>query len=349
MKIIEEMGLSFDDVLLVPQKSTINSRFSGEIDLTAELVPNVRIKYPIISSNMNSVTELKMANAMYDVGGLGIIHRFMPIEKQIEMLNQVNGPIILCIGVGKEEYRRFEKVLNEVNIDAVMIDIAHGHSKVMFDQIEAIRKVCSIPIIAGTTATYQGAYDLLEAGVSCIRCGVGGGSICTTRIQTGCGVPMITALMETKRAIDDFCNKHNPEFRPTQISDGGLKNSGDIVKAFASGADAVIVGNLLASTEETPGEIIRTKNGSVKVYAGMASFSVQKSWKGEAKSVEGETLYLPLKGPVKLVFEELLGGVLSGFSYQNARNIKEIQENAEFIKITSSGYAESLPHGQFRK
>ena len=273
MKILEHMGLSFDDVLLVPQKSSISSRFSGEINLTTTLVPKINLKYPIISSNMDTVTENAMSEEMCRLGGLGIIHRFLSIEKQKELLLKIFSPKILCIGVGKEEYVRFQNICSNVQISAILIDVAHGHSDVMLKQIERIKSISDIPIIAGNVATYHGVFDLLNAGVYSVKCGVGPGSLCSTRIQTGCGVPQLTAIMEAKRALDDFCLHKQLDFKPTIIADGGIRNSGDCVKSFAAGADAIMIGNLFAATDETPGELIRSNGKVVKVYRGMACYS----------------------------------------------------------------------------
>lgn len=726
MKILDSVGLSFDDVLLVPQKSTISSRFSGEIDLTTMLVPGISLNYPIISANMDTVTEDSMTVEMENLGGLGIIHRFLKIEDHVELLKKINSNRVLCIGVGKEEFLRFKTIFELVPINAVLIDIAHGHSEVMLKQIKRVREISEIPIIAGNVATYDGVLELLEAGVSSVKAGVGPGcfvagtkilmangsyvniedirigdkviggdgkpanvvgtknsgirkvisyrhaqfpercyctpdhkhfigdlsstswetvqsrgyakildkqsktipkkskfkwesienfdratllfprnisfnlqenfsisikkrcggnwktgsfykedailtpnydigyifgtflgdgnadcaefkgshsgsvhwyfgkgekdianklsisikkifgkdvvikdkdniievvfyykpladfllsfgkksnkhlpkdllvshteylqglydgfidsdgnvepygrvcfkntsrelieqfgiisyilhgflpsffredgsagglkgvknedckpsfrarngtlgvarltkdyqvverleyedcglcletfdievdnkdhsfiannvivhnSLCTTRIQTGCGVPQLTAIIEARRALEDFCANKALPFKPTIIADGGIRYSGDSVKSFAAGADAVMVGNLFAGTDEAPGEKIRTKKGIEKKYRGMASKDAQENWKGYASSIEGEMTFLPYKGPVKYVFEELITGILSGMSYQNAKTLAELRENAEFIQITSAGYKESLPHG----
>lgn len=294
---------------------------------------------------MDTVTEEDMAKEMNNLGGLGIIHRFLSVEQHKRLLLNIPSPKVVCIGVGKEEFARFQEIISGTQIIAVLIDIAHGHSEVMAKQINRIKSVSNMPIIAGNVATYDGALDLLNAGVSSIKCGVGPGSLCTTRIQTGCGVPQLTAVMEVRRAVEDFCSGKGLNFKPTIIADGGIRYSGDIVKSFAAGADAVMIGNLFAGTEEAPGERVRTKKGIEKKYRGMASKDAQENWKGYASSIEGEMTFLPYKGQVKYVFEELITGILSGMSYQDAKTLTELRENAEFIQITSAGYKESLPHG----
>lgn len=352
----EDTGLSFDDVLLVPRRSTINSRFDGEIDLSVELVPGVTLKYPIVSANMDTVTESDMANEMHRLGALGVVHRFLPVERHWDILCGVSGPRVLCVGVGQNELNRLSyfwgkhKRTKGQPPEAVLIDIAHGHSNVMLEQLRKIREIDEVvPIIAGNVATYEGVLDLLEAGATSVKVGVGGGSLCVTRIQTGCGVPQLTAIIDSKRAIDEFCARRNPSFRPTLIADGGIRNSGDMVKSFAAGANAVMIGNLFAATEEAPGEMIRTKTGIVKKYRGMASKDAQESWKGFATSVEGEMTFISFKGLVRNVFQELMTGVLSGMSYQDAHNVRELQENAVFIRQTAAGYRESQPHALLKE
>jgi len=354
-KILEDYGLSIDDVLLIPRKSTIASRFNGEIDLSVEIVPNLKLKYPLISSNMDTITEKDMANEMASLGGLGIIHRFLKIEDHFNMMieNRMRGRV-LCVGVGEEGFDRFMYFWNRNklgDIEAVLIDIAHGHSNVMLKHIERIKNMApELPIIAGNTATYEGTYELLMAGVECCKVGVGNGGLCSTRIHTGNGVPQITTLMEARRAVEDYSSSHKPLFKPTIICDGGVKNSGDIIKVLAAGADVVMSGALFAGTKEACGETSKLRTGEVvKCYRGMSSFSCQQNWKGSAKSVEGEETYVPYKGPVKDVFDSLIGGMLSGMSYQDAHNIKELQDNAVFIKQTSAGFMESQPHVLYRK
>lgn len=343
MKILTEVGLSLDDVLLIPRKSSIKSRFDGEIDLSIELIPGMKIKYPIVSSNMESITEEAMALEIEMLGGLGIIHRFMDQEKQLKQLQNLKYKIC-CIGVGEKEFERLRYINENIKLDGILIDIAHGHCELMLEQIKRIKNYCGLNIIAGNTATYEGTYDLLKAGVQSIKASVGSGSICSTRIQTGNGVPLITTLIESRKAIEDFYNNEKPEFKPTLLADGGIKNSGDYVKSLCAGADGAIMGSVFAGTFEAPGPIINGK----KRYSGMASREAQVNWKGFAQAVEGETVYIPYKGFVKDVFNNFLAGVFSGFSYQDAHNIKELQENAVFIRQTGAGYRESIPHATLK-
>lgn len=346
MRILEEVGLTFDDALMVPRLSEIGSRYSGEIDISTELFPIYAnhdhvpgsLRYPIISANMDSVTESQMALAMSDLGGLGIIHRFCNVEQHCKELAGLNFRQVACIGVANNDLDRLEAL--RPHFSAVLIDIAHGHCRAMIDQIHAVKKMYpDMPIIAGNVATKQGVVDLITAGADCIKVGVGCGSLCSTRINTGCGVPQLTAIVWAKEVTSSVN-------RPvTIIADGGIRNSGDIMKAIAAGADAVMVGSLFAGTEEAPGRI-RTENGILyKVYRGMASREAQEDWKGFAKSIEGESTRVPYKGKAEAIFSDLTSSMLSSMSYMNARNIQELRENTLFIRQTVAGLRESLPHG----
>lgn len=710
IRIKKEMDLTFDDVILEPRKSSINSRFNGEMDLSVEILPNVKIKYPIISANMDTITEAEMANTINRLGGLGIIHRFLPIDVQVSQIEKIVGHKILCLGVLEDE--RLDLLKEDHKFDGVLIDIAHGHSNVMINQIERIRKISAdIPIIAGNVATAQGAQELVEAGANCIKVGVGPGcfaagtrilmsngtyknieeiqigdsiisglgkptvvvgtqctgikevikvrhtqnangtvctpdhrfwcgdlntisestltsagyarhldklakvtpkqskykwkqikdfqqdvallpnriefelpadfdkkisyrnnehirltpdyelgylfgfflgdgntsctinkkngnksghitfypsleekhivekldnicwnmfgkhllrkeakgcynlvlylkpladlldtfgkkqhkhlppeflvdnlqylrglweglqdsdgidsdrvgfkntskqltelyffltfyltgkyptlefqpataggldcninncndsilsricpsylkrqtkdfqvvkileitelkmqlpvydievecdshsfiadnaivhnSLCTTRLKTGCGVPQLSAIVEVEQAIRGCA---------TVIADGGIRQSGDIVKALAAGADAVMIGRLFSATDEAPGKIVDIPNqGKFKVYRGMASRAAQEDWKGKSTSIEGETTLVSYRGSVEPIFNDLINGVKSGMSYQDAHNITELRENAIFHKQSSSGVLEAKPHALFKK
>jgi len=349
---VDKMGLSFDDVLLVPHRLTFSSRFNGKIDLSTQILPNIQLVYPLVSANMDTVTEFRMASAMRAMGGLGIIHRFMPMDQQYEFLQVLEGPKVLCVGVGRED--RLANAKEYITPDAILIDVAHGHSNAVLERIQMSKELYpDTPVIAGNVATKIGVLDLLNAGADCVKVGVGPGSLCTTRVKTGCGVPQLTAIMDAKEAIEQWHvdqirskNIDELDWVPTIIADGGIKNSGDIIKALAAGANAVMIGSLFAGTDEAPGRIINFPGrGKMKEYRGMASQEAQESWKGRATSVEGELTYLPYKGAVKDVFEDLVNGMLSGMSYQDAMDIAELQENASFIQMTSAGYKESLPHG----
>jgi len=341
MQLLDVAGLTFDDVLLVPRCSGFTSRFNGDIDLSTKITRTIQLKYPILSANMDTVTERTMAAAMRDLGCLGIIHRFMNVYAQIDQLEGLR-PCIACIGVGHSSRERLEILTHDLNLDTVLIDIAHGHCTAMIEQIKWVKSTYpSMDVIAGNIATYEAAIDLINAGADALKVGVGPGSLCTTRIRTGIGIPQLTAIDECSRATYEV---NQPVFL---IADGGIRNSGDIVKALAAGADAVMLGNLFAGTDETPGEVFTRGNPPIKfkTYRGMASRKAQESWKGYATSIEGEMIDVPYKGPIKGVFEDLIAGILSGMSYQGAHDLAELRRNHHFIRQTVNGYRESTPHG----
>lgn len=275
---------------------------------------------------MDSITEVEMSSCMNKLGGLGIIHRFMKIKDHISQLIELGtGPVVVCIGVGTEELRRLEEAL-KIGVDAVLIDIAHGHSTAMIEQIKEVKKLCNLPIIAGNIGTERAAVDLINAGADCLKVGIGPGTVCRTRHNTGVGVPQLTAIKNVASIIDQVN-------RPVSlIADGGIRYPGDIIKALAVGADAVMVGSIFSGTDETPGQIMRTNGSLFKTYRGLASREAQLSWKGEATSIEGESITVPYKGSVETIFRDTINNILSGFSYLNARNIRELQENATFIR-----------------
>lgn len=343
LRVLSQKGYAFDDLLLVPKKTTFASRFSGAIDLTTHLVSGVTLKFPIVSANMDTVTGATMASEMYRLGGLGITHRFLQPEQHRAELEKVKGPRIACVGLGEAGLERF-RLLADIS-DGVLIDVAHGHSDYTLEQIGKLKQIKQVPVMAGNVATYEGAKDLVQAGADCIKVGVGPGSVCSTRLVAGCGVPQLTAIHEARRAVDEAQQNHSRKSPITLIADGGIRFSGDIVKALAAGADAVMIGGLFSGTEETPGKLSEKNNGLVKRYRGMASLEAQEVWKGEYSSVEGESKDVPYRGPVEKTFMRLIHGVLSGFSYQNAKTIKELQETATFIEVSHAGVIEGKPHG----
>ncbi|MCB9026397.1 MAG: guanosine monophosphate reductase [Bdellovibrionaceae bacterium] len=331
-------GLTYDDVLIIPSKSDVRSR--KDPDLSTRLTKNIRIAKPFISSNMDTITEYEMASAMDELGCLGILHRFMPIEeqvKQVEMLkNKGLKNISASIGVNQDFQERAHAIV-EAGVNVITIDIAHGHSVQMLETMKWLKdSFPDVELIVGNVATPEGVEDLCEAGASAIKVGIGPGSMCTTRIITGCGLPQMTAVA--------LCAQVAREKGVPIIADGGIKTSGDIVKALAAGADTVMLGSILAGVLETPGEV---RNGK-KQYRGMASKAAQVSWRGgvpEGMAPEGESTYVPVKGHLSHVINELAGGLRSGMSYINASNIEEISAKAQFIEMTSAGSFESRAHG----
>lgn len=338
-------AISFDDVLLKPEYGTVYSR--KDISTFTRLVSGKFISVPIISANMDTVTEATMANKLSQIGAIGAIHRFMTVEEQLNQLQSVTkGYKIFSVGVKQNTLNDVLLAYDRFGADLiVLIDIAHGHSERVVDLISNIRKVNSdISIIAGNVATYEGAFDLATAGANGIKIGVGPGAACSTRSVTGCGVPQLTAIIEGCRALDDFTRNNPQAVRPTLIADGGIKTSGDIVKALAAGADSVMIGSLLAGTDEAPGEVITLNNKEFKTYRGMASRSAQKTI-GVERTPEGVEALVPCKGSVSSVIQTLIDGVRSGMSYLNCYSIDELHEKPiDFIRITQAGKHESHTH-----
>lgn len=333
-------GLTYDDVLLVPQYSDIESR--SEVSLATELGRGVDLKLPIISSPMDTVSETDMAGDLGDLGGLSIIHRYNSIEEQAGMIASLGGEVLVGAAVGiAGDYIDRAIACVEAGAKVICIDVAHGHHILMKKAIKKIRKAVGkkIHIMAGNVATLEGFNDLADWGADSIRCNIGGGSICTTRVQTGHGVPGLETIFQ--------CSKSDRNAKI--IADGGIKNSGDIVKALAAGADAVMLGSLLAGTSESPGRTFKDADGKLrKVYRGMASAEAQKDWRGRVSSQEGVSSSVPWRGPVGDVIEGLERGIRSGLSYSGARSVKELQAKAQWLQQSNASTTESSAHIRLR-
>jgi|TARA_R110000824_G_scaffold401474_2_gene612284 IMP dehydrogenase len=335
--------VSYDDILLSPQYSNIKSR--TDINIGNGLGGRDHFSLPIIASPMDTISGIAMAHAMYDAGGLCIFHRYSAIKKQA---SQVTGAIrgrgamspAAAIGV-TGEYLDRARALYDAGAHILCIDVAHGHHNLMKNALQELRKVFgnTVHIMAGNVATLEGFVDVATWGADSVRVGVGGGSICSTRIQTGHGIPTLESIIATRVA------KHGGRFKNVKvIADGGIKSSGDIVKALACGADFVMVGSLLAGSDECPGEIIETREGKFKAYRGMASKDAQLEWRGKTASLEGVSTVVPYRGPVADILTELDRGIRSGLSYSGARSIRELQEKAQFVIQSPAGQAESSTH-----
>lgn len=342
-------ALSFDDVLLVPQHNTIVSR--KDVDTSTKLSKHLTLKIPVISSCMDTVTGPAMAIAMWKAGGLGILHRYNTIPAQCQMFREVRAAAADCsIAVGiSGDYKDRTKSLAELGATNFCFDVAHGDCDMMEDAIKWLRTELGkdYTIIAGNVATGIGAMRLIDAGANAIRVGIGGGSLCTTRIMTGHGVPTLQSVMECYDYL--FYHRYNLRNDVCLIADGGIKNSGDIAKSIAAGAGAVILGQLLAGTDEAPGDVIEISGKFYKKYRGMSSFGAQADWRPDKKKEivpEGEDTILPYKGGVEEMLYQLVGGLRSGMTYSNASTLKDLKKNAEFVHITSAGWAESKPHAK---
>lgn len=341
------VALSYDDVLLVPQYSNIDSR--KEVDLSTQITPNIKLTLPLISINMSDVTGVEMAIKLGELGGLGFLPRFVSPEIQADMVKKVKkatGMAAAAIGIKEGELKRAE-LLVKAGVDALTIDIAHGHMQKALDLTSTLKKLYGkqIDIISGVIATYEGACDLFKAGADSVRVGVGPGTICITRIVAGVGVPQITAVMEASRAAR--------KYKKTVLCDGGTKNTGDIIKGLAAGASAVVIGSQFAGCKETPGKVV-IKNGiTYKSYNASTSKTEKnnhvKNLKGVDKSyithIEGVESLVPYKGPVKDIITIMDANLRAGLSYSGSRNINELWEKAKFVRVTPMGVAENQPHG----
>lgn len=346
------LGLTYDDVLLLPDASDV---IPSEVDTSARLTRNISLRIPLVSSPMDTVTESEMAIAMAKAGGIGIIHRNLPVDEQVTHVKLVKGVGLAgaAVGVGDDGFAR-AKALIAAGVDVVVVDTAHGHHRGVLEAIARIKKYSpSTEIIGGNVATRAGAQALINAGADAVKVGVGPGSICTTRVVTGVGVPQITAIMEASKA----CGKAGIPL----IADGGLQYSGDIVKALVAGADTVMLGSLLAGCDESPGELVEIDGRKYKAYRGMGSLSAMQTRGGKKsyskdrymqddvlsedklvpEGIEGKVAY---RGPLAQVAHQLIGGLRLGMGYAGAPDIAYLRREGRLIQITSAGLQESHPH-----
>ena len=341
-------ALTFDDVTLAPNFSEI---LPSEVNTSSNLSKYLSIKIPILSSAMDTVTESSMAIAMAKAGGIGIIHRNLKISEQIKEIRKVKLKKLFvgaAVGASENEYKRVEKILKE-NLDIIVIDTAHGHTKKVGDIIKKIKKLRpkKTAICAGNIATAEAAKFLIKLGVDIIKVGIGPGSICTTRLVAGIGVPQLSAIMNVKKGI----GKNKIKL----IADGGIKFSGDIAKALAAGADAVMIGSLFAGTDQAPGRIIKKHGDTYKYFRGMGSIGAmnkgsadryfQSKQKDTSKYVaEGVEGYIKYKGTVDKIIYSLVGGLKSSMGYMGAKKVVDLRKKPKFLKITKAGFYESMVH-----
>ena len=340
-------ALTFDDVLMLPRFSSI---LPSNTNISLKLTNNIKLKVPFLSSAMDTVTESNMAIAMAQEGGIGVIHRNLNIQKQSSEVKKVKNKKLLvgaAVGTNKEDFER-AKALIDSGADLIVIDTAHGHSKKVLKTLSKLKKIKSkIPFCVGNIATGEAAKKLYNSGADIIKVGIGPGSICTTRMVAGIGVPQISAIMDVKKAL----NKKNIKI----ISDGGIKFSGDIAKALAAGADAIMMGSIFAGTDESPGKKFKSGGKTFKQYRGMGSIGAmsagsanryfQSNFKDKSKFVpEGVEGRVEYKGKVSKIIYQLQGGLRSSMGYIGAKSLKEINKKAKFVKITKAGFYESMVH-----
>jgi IMP dehydrogenase len=341
-------ALTFDDVTMTPKYSEV---LPSEVDTSINLSKNLILKIPLLSSAMDTVTESKMAIAIAKAGGIGIIHRNLDIKEQISEIKKVKAKKLLvgaAVGAGPLELKRADAILKE-KVDLIVVDTAHGHSKKVAEIIKKIKrkKDKKTSLCAGNIATSEAAKFLIKLGVDVIKVGIGPGSICTTRLVAGIGMPQLSAILEVKKGIK---NK-----KVKLISDGGIKYSGDIAKALAAGADAVMIGSLFAGTSEAPGKLIKKKGKLYKNFRGMGSVGAmnkgsadryfQKKQRDTSKYVpEGVEGLVKFKGDVKNIIYKLVGGLKSSMGYLGSKRVISLRNKPNFIKITKAGFYESMVH-----
>jgi len=345
-----KVGLTFDDVQILPTFSRVSSR--SLVDLTSNFTQNKIIKLPFVSAPMKTVSGYQMLKTLNDLGGVGILHRFMTIDEQNDIVKKLKDDsvsiIAVSIGVNGDCIERaLDSIRNGANV--ILIDVAHGATKLVQNVVNTLKKEIpsNVDIIAGNVATYEETLYLLEIGVDAVRVGIGGGSLCETRIRTGIGVPQLTAIDEAVRAKKYFMS-NNKDKNPTIIADGGIRYIGDIAKAIGCGADTVMMGSMFAGTDETPGDIqhigVQPNVRIVKKFYGSASLESKENNNQEKRHIEGNSTYVEYKGTVKTIIEQLSDGLRSSMSYTDSLNINEFQTNCSFIRTTPSSIKEAYPH-----
>ena len=340
-------SLTFDDVLLIPRYSDI---LPSETNISLNLSKKIILKVPFLSSAMDTVTESKMATAIAKAGGIGVVHRNLNVKKQSNEILKVKKKKLIvgaAVGTNIEDLERARSLIDN-GCDLIVIDTAHGHSAKVLKILSKLKKInINVPICVGNIATAEAAKKLYNSGADIIKVGIGPGSICTTRMVAGIGVPQISAIMEVKGALKNKKIKI--------ISDGGIKFSGDIAKALAAGADAIMMGSIFAGTDESPGKKFKIKGKIYKQYRGMGSIGAmssgsanryfQKNFRDKSKFVpEGVEGRVEYKGNVSKIIYQLKGGLQSSMGYIGAKNLNQISKNAKFIKITKAGFYESMVH-----
>ena len=333
-------AITYDDVLLVPSYNHWESRKIVDISMI-DKTGKLHLKLPVMTANMDTVTETAMADFIGAKGGIGVMHRFMSIEDNIEMFKSCAHPTFVSLGCSSGDMARAE-ALRDAGADLFCIDVAHAHARYVGKTLKKVRAMLGKEacIMAGNVATYAGADYLASLSADIIKVGIGGGAVCTTRIKTGFGVPNLTAIRNSARVDRSV------------VADGGIRSPGDMVKALAFGADFVMIGSMLAGTRPTPGPVVKRKNEHgeavlVKSYRGMASSEVQDDYHGGMagwKTAEGVSVDVPYRENEEAVIADIIGGLRSGLTYGGADTIRELQRKLDYIRITPAGRHESIPH-----
>ena len=333
-------ALTYDDILLVPSYNHWESRKVVDTSVT-DRSGLLNLDIPVMTSNMDTITESEMANFISSKGGIGVLHRFMSVEENVEMFKKCQQPVFVSVGCSNDDLQRAES-LRDAGAGFFCIDVAHAHAKYVGRTLKNLRDMLGKEtcIMAGNVATYAGADYLASCGADIVKVGIGGGSVCTTRIKTGFGVPNLTAIKDCSRVDRSV------------VADGGIRNPGDVVKAIAFGADFVMIGSLLAGTRPTPGDVISktTKDGreiKVKMYRGMASSEVHEEYHGglaDWKTAEGISLEVEYRETEETIIADIVGGLRSGMTYAGAATIRELQRKLDYVRITNAARIENLPH-----
>ena len=337
-------ALCFDDILLVPQESDIKSRHSVDLTMTIGFGRrSISLEFPIIAAPMDTVCDIDMCMVLDRQGGLGILHRYMPEETIIQKTKLLNhGKHRFGVSVSATNgYMNLSEKLYKEGARIFLVDTANGHSEYAVRAVKNLRLAYGddIHVMAGNVATADGFMRLAEAGADSVRVGIGGGSACTTRLVSGHGVPTLASIMD----VEELREMNGVEC--SIIADGGIRNSGDMIKAFAAGADAVMVGSMLAGTDEAPGEIITDHSGKeAKLFRGMASAQAQKESRGSVSVSEGVSTTVAYKGSVQHIFDQIRGGLGSGCSYSGVEELCNLSSVAEYVEVTSASLNESRPH-----
>ena len=331
----QNVEICFDDVLLVPQSSKIYSRTDVRLKMSAG---GLKLELPVIAAPMDTVCNDRMAMAMSEHGGLGVIHRHQSIEDQVGMIQNVvcrgYNNVFGSVGIGPGYMDDVKKIV-EAGASGICIDVANGHNYRTVEAVRSISNEFDIHIMTGNVSTGEAFLELADAGANSVRVGIGGGSMCTTRIVTGHGMPTLQSIIDVELA------RSSSKVNCAIIADGGIRNSGDMMKAFAFGADFVMVGSMLAGTNEAPGEVI----DGLKVFRGMASRSAQEDTRGSVSVVEGAETMIPLKGPASEILSSISGGLRSGCSYSGVTRLSELWMFAKTRRISANSVAENIPHG----
>ena len=328
-------AFTFDDVLLVPAYNHYESRQHVDVSVT-DRSGKLALKLPVMTANMDTITESAMANFIGGKGGIGVLHRMMSVDRNVAEFRRCRGPVFVSVGCAEEELTRAE-ALRDAGATHFVVDVAHGHARYVGKTLKNLRQLLpDACLMAGNVATYAGADYLASVGVDIVKVGIGPGSVCTTRLKTGHGVPQLTAIQDCAR-----CDR-------SIVADGGIRHPGDVVKALAFGADFVMIGGMLAGTRPTPGKRIKGPKGKwVKAYRGMASREVADEHHGgiaEWKTAEGVSVTVPYRDDEEAIIADLVGGLRSGLTYAGSRTVRELQRKLNYVVITPSGWHEGTPH-----